>query len=321
MGVIFDVLFFLSMIFIALGIILLLIKALFKKGPSFKKASILVASSLTVFIISGIFMPELTPEQKAKVEERKEEKELAAAKLKSEKEEQEKQERQELEQKEKADQERKEEDKKKEKKIAEQENMKKEQQETKEEEEKLTTPKNAVKENIKNEKSKAKINLSNAKDAKSINELLKKDHDRIDNVLLENNIAIVIYAEGSFWSETSAFKDFAIDSTSIMRELKNNKNLKGIGFVQMMSMTDQKGNESIERTIITHFNKENYDEINFKNFVNQIYADSSNFYKVSNGYWMHPSIYQNIEEKTLNGLPFVPAESSKGFKMVSDITT
>jgi len=332
MGVIFDILFFLSLVAIGVGIILLLVKAIFKKGPSFKKTSILIASSLVVFIVSGIFMPELTSEQKARVEERRQEKELAAAdKLESEKEEKEEQERQEQEQKEKEeqvqkkkeDEERKEKEeaiKKKEKEKAEQENRKKEQQEAKKEKENPTAPKNSVEENNKNEKRKEEINLINAKDAKSINGLLKKDHDQIDKVLLEDDIAIVIYSDRTFWSETSAFKDFSIDSTSIMRELKENNNINGIGFVQMMSMTDQKGNESMERTIITHFDKKNYDEINFNNFVNQVYADSSNFYKISNGYWMHPSIYQNIDEKTLNGLPFVPAESSKGFEIVSDVT-
>ncbi|WP_077319013.1 hypothetical protein [Virgibacillus proomii] len=79
MGFIFDILFFLSFVSIVAGIILLIVRAIFKKGMSFKKLSILLASSLVVFIISGIFMPELTPEEKDQLEERKQEKEHAAA--------------------------------------------------------------------------------------------------------------------------------------------------------------------------------------------------------------------------------------------------
>lgn len=91
MGLIFDILFFLSFASFAVGIILLLVRAIFKKGMSFKKLSILLASSLVVFIISGIFMPELTPEEKAQLEERRQEKErAAAAKLETEKKEEKK---------------------------------------------------------------------------------------------------------------------------------------------------------------------------------------------------------------------------------------
>lgn len=91
MGLIFDILFFLSFVSIAVGIVLLLVRAIFKKGMSFKKLSILLASSLVVFIISGIFMPELTPEEKAQLEEGKQGKERAVAtKLETEKKEEKK---------------------------------------------------------------------------------------------------------------------------------------------------------------------------------------------------------------------------------------
>jgi chemotaxis protein histidine kinase CheA len=308
------------MLTVFVTIVLFIVRAIFKKGPSFKKLSILLTVSIAVFITTIILTPEPTPEQKARMEERKQEREIAAAE-KSEAEEKEKEQKmkEKQERKEKEEQEGKE---KAQKEKAEQEKQEKEQQETKEKEnEEKPTESEVVTAKVNKEKTpKDEINLTNATDAKSIDKLLKKNHDKIEQVLLEDSIAIIVYSDGSFWSETSAFKDFAIESTSIMREVKDNNNLNGIGFVQMMSMVDQKGNESTERTIIAYFDKENYDEINFKNFVNQTYADSSNFYKVSNGYWMHPSIYQNVDEKALNGLPFVPSENSKGFETVSNIT-
>ncbi|MEN1968972.1 hypothetical protein WMZ97_12975 [Lentibacillus sp. N15] len=274
-----------------------------------------------LFILGLVTAPELSPEQKAEIEQRKAEKEQAAIAKQEEKE------KQKIADKKKAVAENKE----KEEKNSEKEKESIPSNDKKKEKKKEKQDDNPKKQDNKkkdtdvaadklDKKETPKENLSNAKGADSISTLLKKDYDQIENVLLENEIAIVVYSNGSFWSETSAFKDFAIDSTSIMKELKGNKNINGIGFVQMMDMTDKKGNESVERTMITYFDKDNYDDINFKNFTGQVYTEPSRFYEVSNGYWMHPSVYQNIKDKALNGLPFVPGDTSKGFETVSNVT-
>lgn len=75
--IIFSIFLLLSVASIAIGVILLIFRVIFKKGPRFKKILIVIASSIVVFIISGINLPEMTPEQKAKIEQRKLEKEQA----------------------------------------------------------------------------------------------------------------------------------------------------------------------------------------------------------------------------------------------------
>lgn len=165
-----------------------------------------------------------------------------------------------------------------------------------------------------------KIDLSNETDADIIAKQLQKIHDNVSKVTIEDGMAIIVYYDEFVWSETSLFEDFAIDSITIMKELKDNNNFKGIGFIQKHKMIDQKGNESVDTVIISYFDKENYDEINFENIPSMIYADFSNFYKISNGYWIHPAIYQNVKESTLNGLSFIPAETSKGFDKLVDLS-
>lgn len=294
---IFGITLFLGLFAIGIILILFVVRVLLKKGPSYKKLLLSLLTSIAVFIVSGIFLPEPSPEEKAQQKEQKEE--IAVAKSDSRKE--------------------VEDDKR--------DDIKRGDEKTKDEQKKPKQTKNDSKKKVadKDKQNEANqneedVNLTKSTDSNTIAGLLKEKFNNVDKVLIEENIAVVVLSDDIIWSETALFKDFAIDSTSIMRELKHNNNLKGVGFVQLLPLTDQKGNESLERVMIAYFDKENYDEINFKNFVNQIYADSSNFYKVSNGYWMHPSIYQNIDEKTLNGLPFVPSESSKGFETVSNIT-
>lgn len=348
MDTLLGILFFLSLLAFIFFLILLIVKLVFKKGMALNKILTVVGASIIIMILSLVFAPELTEEQKARIAERNEQRELekqekeeqkALEKKKKEEEkkeeelEREKEEEQKEEEKQKAlEREKKEAEKKGEKPETEKEEEKQEKSKTEKEQEdkrkdktenKQEQPEDKSKESEEEEKedvksaeqkSNKKVNFSNAKKPEDFSKLLKEKNDDIESVAIKDEIAVITYRETVSWSETSAFKDFAIDSTSIMRELEDNNEISGIGFAKRMTMIDKEGNESVDDAIIAYYDKENYDDINFENFVNQVYADSSNFYKVSNGYWFHPGVYQSIDSDALNGLPFTATDTSEGFE-------
>lgn len=301
------ILFFVSLMAFLFFIISLPVKLIFKKGMEVKKMLIGMGAAIALMFLALIFAPDLTPEEKAALAEKKEQRELA------------KQEEQERKDKEKAKEQKEKEErekKEKEKKVQKEED----QQKTDSSEQKIEKKDTKEEKKEPKKEKKKKITFENAKDSKSLTDLLIEVNDLVEKVELEDNIAIITYSEYTTWSETSAYKDFAKDSSYIMNKLQDNDNIDGIGFVQMMEMMDEKGNESVKETIVTYYEKDNYDEINFGNFTGNLYLDASNFYKISDGYWIHPGIFMNVKDDALNGLPFTADNISDGFDTVFNST-
>lgn len=288
MGVIFDILFFLSMVSIAISVILLIVKASFKKGPSFKKVVVLIASSLVVFIVSGILMPDLTPEQKAKIEDRKQEKELAAAaELEADK-------------KEKTEEERKKEAKDKEEiesqgetKAKEVENKEqKEQADQKEELEKKkevetkekseTEKKSAAETNKKEKGQKSKTKKEDTvleKSRETIYEIFKSGDDKISDTIenvefdkSDSSLSATVKGKDG-WSEKSIGKKFYEDSTTVYRELSKDKRINEVWITITFPMQDEYGNVKNEEVMGTWMSRETMDKINWKNFNNEKLLD------------------------------------------------
>lgn len=160
-------------------ILLILIKVIFKKGPTIKKSSILAATSFVILIASGILMPDLTAEEREQIEHEKQIKlEKSEAKQLEKKEKEEKKEEiKQIKEKKKAD-EKAEEDKlakdKKRKKEKEQELQKKKKEQNAIKADKQKENKKKEKEKLKAEKKKKKAEAKTKKEKQKEQNKLEK---------------------------------------------------------------------------------------------------------------------------------------------------
>ncbi|MGN5653440.1 hypothetical protein [Bacillus sp. Brlt_9] len=79
-------------------------------------------------------------------------------------------------------------------------------------------------------------------------------------------------------------KGMWIATISILKDLKNEKNISEIAFFYTYPLVDQYGNEKKDNVMKITFNRETLDKINYDNFLH------NNLPKVANQYWEHPAL-------------------------------
>ncbi|MEK4742666.1 MULTISPECIES: hypothetical protein [unclassified Bacillus (in: firmicutes)] len=79
-------------------------------------------------------------------------------------------------------------------------------------------------------------------------------------------------------------KGMWIDTISILKDLKNEKNISEIAFFYKYPLVDQYGNEKKDNVMKITLNRETLDKINYDNFLH------NNLPKVANQYWEHPAL-------------------------------
>lgn len=264
MMVIFDVLFILSAILAVIVIIMMAIRLIFKKGISYKKGSVFIVSSIVVFIISGILMPDLTPEQKAQVEQRKLEKEQSKIEKQESKDKKEKEQQQE-------DKEDKVEPKKKENNAADSSKKDKPKKKDPESTAAINTT-DDKKEDKSNKKSNDKEQTVVEKSRKTVYDIFEFADDPIDETITDiefdkSNKSLSVTVKGKDgWSEKSMGAGFYEDSTSVYRELAKDERIDEVWLTIVFPMKDEYGKVNDEEVMATWMSRETMNKIDWKKF-------------------------------------------------------
>ena len=291
---IFYVLFFISVATMAISLLLLIVRLIFKKGMSYKGSAILLLSSVTVFVLSGVMMPEPSPEQKARVEERKLAKELA--KLEKEKSDTEKKE----DQSPKSEKSKKEPSQDVEKVVDKKEDVKKD------EDKKVSSPvkkkttteskSTPIKTEDKSKKDKKSppTNESNEKESvverskEVVYETFRFSDDKMDETISDieyskSDKTLHVTVKGKDgWSDDSIGLGFREDSTTVYRELAKDDRIQEAWLSITFPMKDKHGNVSDEKVVETWMSRKTMDEINWKSF------DYQNLFDVADGVFAYP---------------------------------
>lgn len=180
-----------------------------------------------------------------------------------------------------------------EKQVEQEEQKKKEKQEEKKKAEKEAKEKEEAEKKEKEEKDR-KANRSTA-------EALQEDSDNVDEARMEDGKLTLKYNPGTVWSENSfmavvydmfedagtAFDDEEIDSVAVEIET---------------TMTDEKGNESVDPVIKYNYSREAFEELNYENFTNMAYSEEWRILREADYYYIHPGIYKNLKDKYKDNL-------------------
>ncbi len=164
------------------------------------------------------------------------------------------------------------------------------------------------------------FNLNNDGNDKSTdqkNNKTQKETKAVDNRTLvekiqedDKNVDLATYKDGtltleteakSLWSENSLFYNVydLFESTYVAFK---DKSVDEVKIVITTSMTDTKGNESIEPVIEYGFSREMIEELNYDNFSFMAYGEPWRVLNESSYYWIHPGIYKNLKSEYIKNL-------------------
>lgn len=105
----------------------------------------------------------------------------------------------------------------------------------------------------------------------------------------------IIHKPSSEWSDTSLAKSFARQGAYDLDKIHKNPYIDKVLIIRQVEMIDKKGNQSVENALAAEFSKNNYKDINFDNWIDQIIANAGVFYNVADGYVIAPGIYAKID--------------------------
>lgn len=181
-------------------------------------------------------------------------------------------------------------------KAEEKERVKKEKEEQKEAEKQR---KQQEKEAEKAKKEQEKKEKEEAKKAKGLEDKLNKaaskkfGKDKVESIQINDNLGtddpndkIVLLTAEAKESATQNYtrKGMWMDTISILKDIKDEKEISEITFFYKYPLVDAYGNEKKENVMKLQFNRETLDKINYSNLLHD------NLPKIANEYWEHPAL-------------------------------
>lgn len=270
-----------------------------KTKPFYKRWwFIIIAVFMSLFIIGTIgliFESDETKEKRendlAIAQQEKEENKKVKKEEKEAKKEEKEAEKAEKE-KEKEDQKAKKEKEKKDEKAAKKAEEKEEADKKKEEESKAA----AKKEKEEDEKAEKEKKKKEKEKNRPLDEKIVEDNSDVDEAALEEGKLTLTKEITSYWDETSILKHDVYKLFEILGEGFNDKKIDQVDIVLTTKMTDQKGNESINPVVEYEYSREQFEELNYDNFLDLSYSQSWRILNESDAYWIHPGIYKNVKD-------------------------
>ncbi|WMW41394.1 hypothetical protein RE433_29100 (plasmid) [Bacillus cereus] len=162
----------------------------------------------------------------------------------------------------------------------------------KKEKEEQKTAEKAQKEQEKQEK-------EEAKKAKGLEDKLNKavnkkfGKDKVESIQINDNLGtddpndkIVLVTAEAKESATQNYtrKGMWMDTISILKDIKDEKQISEITFFYKYPLVDAYGNEKKDNVMKLQFNRETLDKINYSNLLHD------NLPKIANEYWEHPAL-------------------------------
>lgn len=170
-------------------------------------------------------------------------------------------------------------------------------------------------ENKKAEKEKDKKEESSKKkekkkeDNRTIAEKIQEDDKNVDKAILKDGILTLEREPGGLWDENSLFHS-VYDLFESMNEAFKDKTVDEVEVNIQTTMTDNKGNESLETVIEYLYTRETFKELNYDNFTNMAFGEQWRILNESDLYIIHPGIYKNLKGKytdnLINGISKLP---------------
>ncbi len=163
---------------------------------------------------------------------------------------------------------------------------------------------------LKEEKEKSEENINteakseqDIKASRPIDEFIKEENDNVTDADLydEGMLIVKLDADGSF-SENTLVKNQAFDILNIMKDAFSNDEVQTVDTVVRVTMTDNKGNESLSDAVNIVYTRESFEELNYDNFVDLARAEEWRIYNESDEYLIHPGIYNALKDRFKDNL-------------------
>ena|SRR5690625_288807 len=141
-----------------------------------------------------------------------------------------------------------------------------------------------------------KVKKEKKKKNRPLDEKLVEDNSDVHKATLKEGKLTLTKEVTNFWDETSILKHDVYKLFEVLGEGFNDKEVDQVDIVLTTKMTDQKGNESIEPVVEYEYSREQFEELNYDNFLDLSYSQSWRILNESDAYWIHPGIYKNVKD-------------------------
>lgn len=142
-----------------------------------------------------------------------------------------------------------------------------------------------------------KVTISNVDLASGdFKKLVKKKFKDVKEVVQTDGSVVVTFKDDiTYWDENDFVKRSANTGVALMEYIFKNPDVKSVNIVTPTTMTDSKGNESLDNVIKVTWDRELSDSVNYKNFKDMVLVEYPRYYNEAVTYYIHPGIYKNIK--------------------------
>lgn len=146
------------------------------------------------------------------------------------------------------------------------------------------------------EKEEAEKKEKERKANRSIAEALEEDSNNVDEASMNGDELTLKHNPGTVWSENS-FMATVYDMFEDVKTAFDDEDINSVIAIIETTMTDEKGNESLEPIIKYDYSRDSFEELNYENFTNMAYSEEWRILREADYYYIHPGIYKNLKDK------------------------
>lgn len=156
-------------------------------------------------------------------------------------------------------------------------------------------------ENIKKDENGEKVDKE--KDDRPIDETILEDSEEIieANFYEDGTLSIEIEGDGSL-SVNTMVSNRAMSILEAMKIAFEDENVKKVRGNVTATMVDSKGNESIKDVVSITYNRETFEELNYKNFHKMAWVESWRVYNEADEYYIDINIYNDLKDQIKDNL-------------------
>lgn len=176
------------------------------------------------------------------------------------------------------------------------------QEDSKADEKKEKEAEKAAKEDKEKEEAKKKEEEEKERKAnRTTAEAIEEDSNNVDEASIDGDELVLKHNPGTVWSENS-FMHTVYDMFKDVKTAFDDEEIKSVLVMIETTMTDEKGNESVDPIITYRYTREDFEELNYDNFSNMAMSEEWRILNEADSYFIHPGIRMNLKDKYIQNL-------------------
>lgn len=166
------------------------------------------------------------------------------------------------------------------------------------------------KEKKKEPKTKKENKQKKEKKNEPIDKKIVKNNSNVDKAKFTSDDVLQIEINpSSVWSENSFVTTYTYHALEAIDEAFKDKKVNKVEVQINTKFTDSKGNESTGQAVRINYDRDTFEELNYKKFKTMAGGQEWRILNESNSYFIHPGIFREIKDKYKENLTYGMSKS------------